>query len=851
VLALGPDAIVPAMAQARCEGSWSDGLRVAAAMQKRTLAVEAFVPLGSPSQNRFTFRTRFGLRVGDLIELDDEAGLCAYATIEAVRVVPDPAGPYEVEATVRAAFERLADVSSPALSPPVTSPPLEWIGTAEVAGFGADVAATLFPAMGRDLKTSLRFDAPMPATLERGHWARWSDSGAPVWLRIDELDREPAFVGSPPSMDSTQVMAVASGPAWRELAAVLPFPSDGVRRAHLLLLDMRVDEALASAFRLAPIGLTPAHPQAWWALWSDADFYRPSDDAGAGPATQAAPAEIPRFPLVRAPGPLPLAWIPLGVEPLFGPALAPLPDPLTKLERDGLSHFDASLFLDPEMADIAMDATAELADLIRFLRPETRPLRGLHAAWSIGAGGLFNEASLLAIPDAIHLGWRRRPPGRFPDPDPADTGTPPPWNTHRGPCAKASEAPLDEPDFGAFLDCSTRLIAAPVLDGPDAPVPPGAYRLSWSEPEPGARYVLLEATQADFGGAREAYGGFETEYIALNPREGVYYYQVFAWVGDNSSAGSNAIAVVVRGDEWVQREPGASDAAMESEWLSVHRAALRMAAAGGELFVALAMPRHFRTPEALRFAARLRAVREPPGGAEPGAFDFTEKRALTYGALYFPWLQSDVRTAARARDSIVSLAPRQPRVVPPDGAAIGVLAARASARGAWIAAANEPMKDVVALTPTIGAADWKALQDAQVNLVRNDPRGFLALSADTLSLDIDLRPINVRRLLILLRRLALRRGTSYVFEPSGPELRRAVQRGFDTLLGDLFRRGAFAGATAAQSFRVVTDDTINTPADYEAGRLVVELRVAPAVPMRFISIQLAQAGERLTVTEEL
>jgi hypothetical protein len=31
----------------------------------------------------------------------------------------------------------------------------------------------------------------------------------------------------------------------------------------------------------------------------------------------------------------------------------------------------------------------------------------------------------------------------------------------------------------------------------------------------------------------------------------------------------------------------------------------------------------------------------------------------------------------------------------------------------------------------------------------------------------------------------------------------------------------------------------------------VELRVAPAIPMRFISVLLAQAGERLTVTEEL
>jgi phage tail sheath protein FI len=157
----------------------------------------------------------------------------------------------------------------------------------------------------------------------------------------------------------------------------------------------------------------------------------------------------------------------------------------------------------------------------------------------------------------------------------------------------------------------------------------------------------------------------------------------------------------------------------------------------------------------------------------------------------------------------------------------------------------------VALAPVVAPGDWQALQDAQVNLVRNDPRGFLALSADTLSLDTDLRPINVRRLLILLRRLALRRGISYVFEPSSPALRRAVQRGFGTLMRELYRRGAFAGATEEQSFRVVTDDTINTPADYDAGRLLVELRVAPALPMRFISVQLAQGGERLTVTEEL
>jgi hypothetical protein len=843
----GGGLVGPALARARCEGSWSDPLRVASAMQKRTLGLEGFGPVAPPGSARFAFHTRYGLREGDLVEIDDDDGHAAYATIDAVRVVANPAGPYAVQCSVRAAFERVTGAASPP-----SSPPSALAGEAGVEGFFGSLPATLVPPSAAGEPALLRFDLPVPASLECGHWARWSDGSATLWLRIDELDREADFSGSPPALDTTRVRATARGPAWRELGAILPFAATGVRRAHLLALDLRVDESAGAAFRLAAAGLTPAHPQGWWTNWSDADFYRPDDDVGAGPATQVVPAEVPRFPLSRRDAPLPLAWIPLGVEPLFRDALAPLPEPLTKLERDGLVPFEARLFLDPDLAGAPSQSIAGIADSVRFLQAPTRALRGLHAAWSIGAGGLFNEASLIAIPDAIHLGWHKRVPGAVPPPEPTGDGTPAPWLTHRGPCAKAGDETRLEPDFGAFLDCATRAIEAPVLDGPDLPVPPGAYRLAWTPVEPGARYVLVEATQPDFGDRREIYTGPGTEFIALNPREGNYYYLVFAWVGDNRSAASNAIVVVVRSDDWVQDLPDDAGAPIEGEWLAVHRAVLRMAAASGELFAALAMPRHFRTQHALRYAARLRAVGEPPAMAEPDAFGHTERAVLSYGAMYFPWLQADARTGAGTQDtSIAALLPGKPRVVPPDGVALGVLAARATSRGAWIAAANEPMKDVVGLTPAITASDWQALQDAQVNLLRDDPRGFLALAADTLAVDTELRPINVRRLLILLRRLALRRGVSYVFEPNGPVLRRAVERGFNALLGELFRRGAFAGRTAEESYRVVTDDTLNTPGDYEAGRFLVELRVAPALPMRFISILLAQGGERLTVTEEL
>ena len=188
--------------------------------------------------------------------------------------------------------------------------------------------------------------------------------------------------------------------------------------------------------------------------------------------------------------------------------------------------------------------------------------------------------------------------------------------------------------------------------------------------------------------------------------------------------------------------------------------------------------------------------------------------------------------------------------IPPEGAASGVLAARALARGAWIAPANEALRGVVALKPPMAPERRLEIQAAQINLIRQEPRGFVTLSADTLmSLDVDLRPINVRRLLILLRRLALRLGVTYVFEPNDDAFRRLVQRGFEAMLDDMFVRGAFAGATAATSFQVVTSNTLNTPSSLDQGRFIVELKVAPSLPMTFLTIRLLQSGDRTLVTE--
>jgi phage tail sheath protein FI len=281
--------------------------------------------------------------------------------------------------------------------------------------------------------------------------------------------------------------------------------------------------------------------------------------------------------------------------------------------------------------------------------------------------------------------------------------------------------------------------------------------------------------------------------------------------------------------------------------LHVQAALLRMCAARGDLLAVLALPEHFRAEDAQAYldiskhASPTHSLRRKlaPSGCDPFRADpADDAQALNYGAVYHPWLVG--REESR---------PNALRRTPPDGAACGVLAQRALQRGAWIAPANEPLHNVVAVLPDVPREHWLVLQDLQLNLVRQEARGFLVLNEDTLSCDPDLRPINVRRLLTLLRRLALREGTAWVFEPNSDAFQRLVQRSFEAVMEQLFKRGAFAGHTAATAYQVVTDQSLNTQQSMDQGRFIVELKVAPSQPLRFLSVRLVQSNEGAFVSE--
>jgi phage tail sheath protein FI len=309
---------------------------------------------------------------------------------------------------------------------------------------------------------------------------------------------------------------------------------------------------------------------------------------------------------------------------------------------------------------------------------------------------------------------------------------------------------------------------------------------------------------------------------------------VRAEIGKNFSDWSVGLAVKV---------PEAENWALKTKFepeilLAVQRSLLRMCAARGDVFAVLNMPEHFDEPDVFTHVGTLKATKgSTPAtkGVEP--FSADETRALSCGAMYHPWLLTHEEDFEGFRS------------IPPDGAMVGVMAKRSFERGAWIAPANESLKGVIGLAKDVKRERFLDFQDNLINLVRQESRGFLVLDSDTLCDDFDWRSINVRRLIGLLRRLATKHGAEYVFEPNDERFRRQVERGFASLLDLMFVRGAFAGNTPANSYQVVVSSTINNFQSLEQGRFIVELRVAPSLPLKFVTVRLIQAGGRSNVTE--
>ena len=803
--------LTPARAAARSEGSWSDALAVGAAVASTPLTVLDFHSgdAGSPPSSSPALQVALdapdALAAGDLVRLRFGDG-----------------GP-ELQFAVRGvATDGWVDVDPAALLWLARTPPAPPGSSPTALRFGDGIPASL-DARGPVAFDSATGEASIPvgaaALPEVGELVQVLDGAAELWLRVTDVQVPPPGSGAAPAV-------LVGAPAWRLGAA--PALPDALPTAERLQLELTVRDGDAAApRRLGGLGLAPAHPRFWAALPTDAALFEAALRASqlgvdGRPGTPYPDlwdlAASPRWPLagddrategVVRPGAPPEAppdghvFFPVAIDLVPGDLVGATGRSGLPIDRDGLATFDASLFLDDDLRRSRLSTLAADADFLRWQSPNARSLRGLHAVLEV------DEVTVVAVPDAVHDGWDPEGLEAAPEPPPPE---PPPVVAR-----------------SLFSDCARDALPEPALAA-GAPDAAGILELRWTAPgAAGATFALEEATDRSFETASLLARTPDASLVVFGRAPGAWYYRVRAEGAAGVGPWSNGVLVAVPSPRRVL----AAAAPDRRVLLEVHRALLRACAARGDLLAVLALHRSDREADAIAHAVSLCGGADGPSPLEAG-----ELAALTYGALFHPWLA--------ARDEAE---PGAPRWSPPDGAVTGMVARRAIARGAWVAPANEPLRGVVALAPEVPAAAREKLAAAAVNLLRQEPDGFLALAADTLSTDPDLVPIGVRRLLVLLRRAALELGAAGVFEPNGPSFRRRVERGLEALLDGLWRRGALAGDAPDEAFQVVADEVLNPPSAVDLGRLVVELKVAPSLPLEFLTLRLVRSDDRAQVTE--
>lgn len=212
-----------------------------------------------------------------------------------------------------------------------------------------------------------------------------------------------------------------------------------------------------------------------------------------------------------------------------------------------------------------------------------------------------------------------------------------------------------------------------------------------------------------------------------------------------------------------------------------------------------------------------------------------------FAAAYHPWLQVSRRDDSR--NALVR--------VPPSAVAAGVIAKQELAFGVPHGPANVLAAEVVGVDDQVSATRHDELHPQGINVYLSERDGVRLTAARTLSRDPDFRQLSVRRLLTMIHRALEQQMQWVVFEPNNSSLRSEVRLGLQSYLRQLFRIGAFRGATEEQAFFVRCDESNNPPFVADAGRLIAEIGVAPSEPLEFIVIWMSREGDgTLTLREK-
>jgi phage tail sheath protein FI len=211
-----------------------------------------------------------------------------------------------------------------------------------------------------------------------------------------------------------------------------------------------------------------------------------------------------------------------------------------------------------------------------------------------------------------------------------------------------------------------------------------------------------------------------------------------------------------------------------------------------------------------------------------------------FGALYHPWLT--------VPDPLVR---GGTRLVPPSGHVAGQFARADRSVGVHRAAADEPLAWTQAVSIRIDKARHGLLNGLGINVIAGrEGRLLRVLGARTMSSDPSWRFIPARRLVCMLRD-ALDAATQWaVFEPNNDATRLLLQDNISAFLRQLWLRGALAGSSPEQAYRVRCDEDNNDATRRANGELHIDIAIAPAAPLEFIVLRIGRQGNSFELVED-
>ena len=233
----------------------------------------------------------------------------------------------------------------------------------------------------------------------------------------------------------------------------------------------------------------------------------------------------------------------------------------------------------------------------------------------------------------------------------------------------------------------------------------------------------------------------------------------------------------------------------------------------------------------------------PADGDRKGKADAGDKKAEAalrpresergYGAVYFPHIQ--IRDA-RDPSALVT--------IPPSGHIAGMFARNDTERGVHKAPANMVVRGALGLSRRLTDAEQGQLNPKSVNVIRFfTGRGTVLWGGRTLAAEAsEWRYVPIRRFFTMVE-TSIKRGTDWVvFEPNDERLWKSIRRDVSSFLTLLWRQGALMGSTPEQAFFVKCDAETNTQDVIDAGRVVIEIGLAPVKPAEFVIFRIGHAA---------